>query len=116
MKVNVYHYMIAFLLILAGIGIAEFGIGALIHLLLAVVTVTILAVPISYFRFKKFKTPLSSVITGLFVGTVLFYSSIWYLTVLAAAAAVASKHLFSVVVLCTKCNTVGVIFCLSPVS
>ncbi|MBS3105079.1 RnfABCDGE type electron transport complex subunit D [Candidatus Woesearchaeota archaeon] len=73
-----------------------FGFKALVPVVLAVITTTILDLFIVYFKFKKWKFPQSALISGLFIGGLLTQNLQWYIYVLAGIIAVSSKHLIKI--------------------
>lgn len=87
--------MIFFLIILHLVSVFfyEFGIKALLPVLIAVVTTTLLDLLVGYFKSKTFFFPQSALISGLFIGGLLTQNLEWYTYVLAGIIAIASKHL-----------------------
>ena len=97
-KFTIYHYMIIFLAVL---GLASaffygFGASAMIPVLIAVLTTTILDFSINYFKYKRFEFPQSALISGLFIGGLLTQNLQWYVYVLAGAVAVLSKYVIKI--------------------
>lgn len=94
-KFTVYQYMIAFLIILslASVAFYGFGIGALLPILIAIFTTTILDLFIEYSKSREWVIPQSALISGLFIGGLLTQDLQWYVYVIAGAIAVLSKHL-----------------------
>jgi len=90
--------MIIFLIILnlTGAFFYGFGFSALLPVLIAVITTTILDFAINYFKFKTFEFPQSALISGLFIGGLLTQNLQWYIYVLAGIIAILSKHLIKV--------------------
>ena len=70
-----------------------FGIKALLPVVIAVVTTTLLDLLIEYFKSKTFQFPQSALISGLFIGGLLTQNLQWHIYVLAGAIAILSKHL-----------------------
>lgn len=70
-----------------------FGANALIPVVVAVATTTILDLLIEYFKSKALEFPQSALISGLFIGGLLTQNLQWYIYVLAGAIAILSKHL-----------------------
>ena len=97
-KFTIYQYMSAFLaiLILASAFFYGFGIGALVSVLIAAATASILDLLINYFKFKTIEFPYSAFISGLFIGGLLTQNLQWWIYVLAGAIAVLSKHAIKV--------------------
>jgi len=73
-----------------------FGIKALLPVVIAVATTTILDSAISYFKSKTLEFPKSALISGLFIGGLLTQDLQWYVYVLAGAIAILSKHLIKI--------------------
>ena len=96
-RFTVYHYVISFLIVLhlasAFVPKYGFGIKALIPILIAVATTTLLDLFINYFKFKIWNFPQSALISGLFIGGLLTQNLQWYVYVIAGAIAILSKHL-----------------------
>ena len=94
-RFTIYHYMIFFLVVLnlASAFFYGFGIKALLFVLIAVVTTTLLDLFIEYFKFKTWSFPQSALISGLFIGGLLTQNLQWYVYVLAGIIAIASKHM-----------------------
>ncbi len=116
-KFTIYQYMVSFLVILILISSFAtllnlysefffilnildflfppigFGIKALLPVLIAVITTTILDATINYSKSKKFEFPQSALISGLFIGGLLTQNLQWYIYVLAGVIAISSKHL-----------------------
>ena len=116
-KFTIYQYMISFLIILLLVSsfatllnlFSEFfflfnildflfppygfGIKALLPVLIAVITTTILDLFIEYFKSKTWFFPQSALISGLFIGGLLTQNLQWYIYILAGAIAILSKHL-----------------------
>ena len=90
--------MIFFLVILHLISVFFYGFGikALLPVLIAVITTTILDFAINYFKFKTFEFPQSALISGLFIGGLLTQNLQWYVYVLAGLIAILSKHLIKI--------------------
>lgn len=95
---NVYDLMIVTLIILAisgaafvGPTILNFGLP---QLLVALLTAAALDFVIKYFRYKTHEIPKSAIIIGLFIGTLIAASAPLEVAALAAAIAIASKHIF----------------------
>ena len=87
--------MISFLIILNLVSVFfyGFGINALLPVLIAVITTTLLDLLIEYFKFKSWSFPQSALISGLFIGGLLTQNLPWYIYVIAGAIAILSKHL-----------------------
>src|SRR3989338_960234 len=94
-RLTVYQYIIFFLevLTLVSVFFYGFGINALIPVLIAVITTTILDFAVNYFKYKTFEFPQSALISGLFIGGLLTQNLAWYVYVIAGIIAIASKHL-----------------------
>ena len=94
-KFTIYQYMIMFLvaLLLTSSYFYGFGANALIPIIIAVVTTTILDLIINYFKLKAFEFPQSALISGLFIGGLLTQNLQWYVYVSAGIIAILSKHL-----------------------
>ena len=90
--------MISFLIILHLVSafFYGFGIKALLPVLIAVITTTILDVLIEYFKSKAWFFPQSALISGLFIGGLLTQNLQWYVYVIAGIIAIASKHLIRI--------------------
>ena len=97
-RLTIYQYMIFFLVILHLVSALfyDFGISALIPVIIAVLTTTILDLFIEYSRSKTWAFPQSALISGLFIGGLLTQSLEWYIYVLAGTIAIASKHLIKI--------------------
>ena len=97
-KLTVYQYMSAFLIILplTSVFFYDFGLSALIPVLISVLTAAILDFAITYFKFREFEFPYSALISGLLIGGLLTQGLPWYIYVSACIIAVASKHLIKV--------------------
>ena len=94
-RFTVYHYMISFLVILSLVSVFFYGFGfnALIPVLIATITATLLDFAINYFKYKNFEFPQSALISGLFIGGLLTQNFAWYIYVVAGAIAILSKHI-----------------------
>ena len=90
--------MSAFLviLILASVFFYGFGVNALVPVVIAVLTTSILDLIINYLKFKTWEFPYSAFISGLFIGGLLTQDLQWYIYVIAGIIAIASKHLIKV--------------------
>src|SRR3989344_1580217 len=90
--------MSAFLVVLTLVSAFFYGFGALalIPVLIAVLTATILDLLINYFKFKTIEFPYSAFISGLFIGGLLTQNLQWGSFVFAGAIAVLSKHAIKV--------------------
>lgn len=97
-KFTIYHYMISFLIILILVSSFFYGFGfnALIPVLIAVLTTTILDFIINYFKYKTIEFPQSALISGLFIGGLLTQNLQWHVYVLAGIIAILSKHLIKI--------------------
>ncbi len=97
-KITIYQYMISFLIILTFVSVFfyDFGMKALIPVVIAVLTTSILDLAIDYFKFKTLGFPYSAFISGLFIGGLLTQNLQWYVYVLAGAIAIISKHLIKI--------------------
>lgn len=97
-KFTIYQYIIFFLEVLALVSVFfyGFGINALIPVLIAVITTTILDLTINYLKYKNFEFPQSALISGLFIGGLLTQNLAWYVYVIAGIIAIASKHLIKI--------------------
>ena len=87
--------MIFFLIVLNIVSAFFYGFGfnALLPVLIAVTTTTLLDLTINYFKFKRFELPQSALISGLFIGGLLTQNLQWYVYVIAGFIAILSKHL-----------------------
>ena len=87
--------MISFLEILTLVSIFFYGFGikALLPVLIAVITATLLDLLIEYYKSKIWQFPQSALISGLFIGGLLAQDLQWYVYVIAAIIAILSKHL-----------------------
>lgn len=94
-KFTIYNYMIFFLAVLHLVSAFFYGFGvkALIPVLIAVATTTILDLTINYFKSKELIFPQSAIISGLFIGGLLTQGLHWYIYIIAGAIAILSKHL-----------------------
>ena len=94
-RFTVYHYVISFLAILSLVSVFFYGFGfnALIPVLIATITTTLLDFAINYFKYKNFEFPQSALISGLFIGGLLTQNLQWYVYVVAGAIAILSKHI-----------------------
>ena len=94
-RFTIYQYIIVFLavLILTSAFFYDFGVDALIPVVIAVITTTILDLFIEYFKSKEWIFPQSALISGLFIGGLLTQNLQWYVYVSAGVIAVLSKHL-----------------------
>ena len=90
--------MIVFLIILHLISVFFYGFGvkALIPVVIAVLTTTILDFAINHFKFKTFEFPQSALISGLFIGGLLTQGLQWHIYALAGIIAIISKHLIRI--------------------
>lgn len=97
-RFTIYQYMILFLIILNLISafFYGFGIKALLPVVIAVITTTLLDLLIEYFKSKTFQFPQSALISGLFIGGLLTQNLQWHIYVLAGAIAILSKHLIKI--------------------
>ena len=97
-KLTIYQYMISFLIILHLVSafFYGFGIKALLPVLIAVLTTTLLDLFIEYFKSKTLVFPQSALISGLFIGGLLTQNLQWYVYVLAGIIAIASKHIIKI--------------------
>lgn len=92
LRLNVYHYMIGFLLLLAAANIFYFKDYARILPLAATVsTAALLDIVLNYVKTKKKIVPLTAVISGIIISLVLTLDIA--LSIFAAAMAILSKHL-----------------------
>ncbi len=80
-------------LILVSAFFYDFGIKALLPVIIAVLTTTILDLFVEYFKSKTWIFPYSALISGLFIGGLLTQNLNWYIYVLAGIIAILSKHL-----------------------
>ena len=87
--------MITFLVILNLVSafFYDFGVKALLPVLIAILTTTILDSVIDYFKTKQWMFPQSALISGLFIGGLLTQGLQWYIYVIAGLIAILSKHL-----------------------
>ena len=90
--------MIIFLVILHLTSAFFYGFGykALIPVVIAVLTTTILDFAVNYFKYKAFEFPQSALISGLFIGGLLTQNLQWHVYVIAGAIAILSKHLIKI--------------------
>ena len=90
--------MISFLIILHLVSAFFYGfsIKALLPVLIAVLTTTLLDLFIEYFKSKTSVFPQSALISGLFIGGLLTQNLQWYVYVLAGIIAIASKHIIKI--------------------
>ena len=97
-RFTIYQYMSVFLIILALISafFYEFGINALIPVVISVLAAVILDLLINYYKFKTWEFPYSAFISGLFIGGLLAQNLAWYVYVSAGIIAILSKHLIKV--------------------
>lgn len=97
-RFTVYHYLIFFLIVLNLVNafFYGFGIKALLPVLIAVITTTILDFFIEYSKSKTWFFPQSALISGLFIGGLLTQNLHWYVYVLAGAIAILSKHIIKI--------------------
>lgn len=94
-KFTVYQCVIVFLIALTLVSAFSYGFGAkaLLPILIAVITTTLLDLAINYFKFKTWEFPQSALISGLFIGGLLTQGLQWYVYLIAGAIAILSKHL-----------------------
>ena len=94
-RFTVYQYMAAFLAILSIVSAFFYGFGimALLPILIAAATTTMLDLSIEYFKSKEWIFPQSALISGLFIGGLLTQNLQWHVYVLAGIIAISSKHL-----------------------
>lgn len=87
--------MIFFLIVLSLVSVFfyDFGAQALIQVIIAVLTTTILDLIIGYLKFKTWEFPQSALISGLFIGGLLTQGLQWHMYIIAGAIAILSKHL-----------------------
>ena len=87
--------MISFLIVLSIVSVFFYGFGtkALIPVMIAVLTTTILDLFIEYFKSKTWAFPQSALISGLLIGGLLTQDLKWHIYVLAGIIAIASKHI-----------------------
>ncbi len=86
-------YIGVILLILSIIGIAKIGVSkTLPQLLISLIVCVSLDLIINYTKKKKFILPDSAVITAFFIAAALSTGQPWYIPLIAATAAVLSKH------------------------
>ncbi len=94
-KLEIRHYMILFLSILALIGMFKFGFQLVfLHVLVTLVSALIIDSVINYVKLKRFILSPSTIITGLIVAGVLSFDSPNHLLItgIASAVAVLAKH------------------------
>ena len=91
----IYQYMIIFLVVLhlASAFFYGFGAKALMPVVIAMATTTILDFAINYFKSKTVEFPQSALITGLFIGGLLTQNLQWHFYILAGIIAIASKYI-----------------------
>lgn len=105
-KLEIRHYMILFLSILALVGMFEYGFQLVfVHMLVSLASALILDSIINYIKLKRFIISPSTIITGLIVAGVLSFDSSNHLLIPAIASAVAvlakqfivfnKKHIFN---------------------
>ena len=96
-RLNLKLYMIVFLSLLALWGMVQSDfVPALPHLLIAVGIAVLLDTGIHYLKKRKLIHPLSAVITGLLVGSILSPDERLWVVALAAAMGIASKHVIRI--------------------
>ena len=97
-KFTIYQYMIIFLEVLVLVSAFFYGFGAkaLLPVLIAVFTTTILDSAISYYKTKQWEFPQSAFISGLFIGGLLVQGLRWYIYPIAGIIAILSKHLIKI--------------------
>jgi len=96
-SLSIYEFMIISLTLLAVYNIIaqKFWLAA-IQILISVLTATILDFSINHFIYKRTYFPKSAVISGLFVGSILYNVSGIYFVIIASALAILSKHLIKI--------------------
>lgn len=95
-KLDIYSWMVIVLSIFAAAGIYTFGWEqTLPQTLIAVAAANALDILSNYIKKKEFRFTKTATITGLFIGQLLPLSAEFYLPVLAAAIAIASKHVIN---------------------
>lgn len=94
-KFTIYQYIIFFLamLLLTSVFFYGFGVKALLPVLIAVFTTSLLDLIIQYYKTKACEFPYSAFISGLFIGGLLTQNLQWYIYALAGIIAILSKHL-----------------------
>lgn len=94
---NIYRYIVSFLIVLSFVSALwpayGFGIKALLPVIISVAATVILDLIINYFKTKAWIFPQSALISGLFIGGLLTQNLKWYIYVLAGVIAILSKHL-----------------------
>ena len=94
-RFTIYQYMIFFLVVLnlASAFFYDFGVKALIQVLIVTIATMILDLLIEHFKSKSWLFPQSALISGLFIGGLLTQGLHWYIYVFAGAVAILSKHI-----------------------
>jgi len=97
-KLTIYQYMSVFLLILTLVSVSFYGFGfnALLPVLIAVLTTTILDTFLNCLKFKTLEFPYSAFISGLFIGGILTQDLQWYIYIIAGVIAILSKYIIKV--------------------
>ena len=90
--------MIVFLIILhlTSAFFYRFGLKALLPVLIAVITTTILDLLIGFLKSKTWFFPQSALISGLFIGGLLTQNLQWHIYALAGVIAIISKHIIKI--------------------
>ena len=92
-RVTVYHSIAIFLAVLTFVNSLKLGFNnTLPQIFIAVLTCSLLDLLVKRLRHNRWTFPLTAVITGFFIGTVLETNLKWYILIIAAVAAIASKH------------------------
>lgn len=94
-KLEIRHYMILFLSILALVGMFKYGFQLVfLHVLVTLASAIIIDSIVNYIKLKRFILSPSTIITGLIVAEVLSFDSANHLLIAAIASAVAvlAKH------------------------
>lgn len=96
-KLDIYSWMIVALAVFSAAGAYTFGWQqTLPQTLIAVAAANAFDILARYIKTKEFRFTKSATITGLFIGQLLPLSAEFYLPVIAAALAIASKHLINI--------------------
>jgi Na+-translocating ferredoxin:NAD+ oxidoreductase RnfD subunit len=97
MSTNIYHDLIFFLSALTIYNVFVIGISkTLPQLLIALITVSLLDILINYIKSKRFIRPYHTIITALFIATILPTGQAWYVPAIISAIAILSKHLINI--------------------
>ncbi len=96
-KIDIYYAMIFTLSILSIFSMLEFGFASTLpQILITVSSITATDLAINFVRYRNFRVPKSSIISGLFISMILSPSQPWYVLVFAALVVVVSKSFLRV--------------------